>query len=124
MTHLSNITTEQRQEMIQKSKEKRAQKKAWAEANLKLDWADEQHWRELASKYGYRMPNKYEKASSKFVNRFLRNFNLTKEWYKDHTGYLNGNEEARKNPTMNSVQQVGLLLECYNEDVTERRIIE
>ena len=122
MTHLSNITKEQRQEMVQKSKEKRAQKKAWAEANLKLDWADEQHWRELASKYGYRMPNKFEKASGKFVNRFLKHFNLDKEFYVLSTGLKNGNEEARLNPKLPAFAQVGLLLEQYNEDIGQGRI--
>lgn len=124
MSHLENITAEQRQEMVEKSKEKRRANAEWAREHLVTEYADDKHWRELASKYNYRLPTWYSPASSKHVNRFLRNFNLTKDWYQDHTGYLNGNEEARKNPTMNSVQQVGLLLECYNEDVNERRTIE
>lgn len=114
--YLANITPEQRQEMIQKGAEQKRIKQQWAKDNLKLDYSDETHWRELASKHGYRLPVYWEKASSKFVNRFLKRYNLSKEWYEDVTGFKNGNKEAEKNPCMNAVCQVGLLLESYDEE--------
>ena len=120
--HLKNITPEQRAEMVEKAKQARHEKRQWAQENLTLEYADESHWRELASKYGYRMPNKHEKASSKFVNRFLKKFGLDKNFYIDHTGFVNGQKEAKANPKMNAVQQIGLLLECYDEDFREGRL--
>ena len=90
----------------------------WAKDNLKLDWDDKSHWQELASKHGYRLPVYYEAAKSKFVNRFLKHFNLSKEWYTDVTGFKSGNDEMRKNPNMPAFAQIGFLLEAYNEEIS------
>lgn len=113
--HLSNITDEQRQEMQRKAAEKKAAKQQWAKDNLKLEWDDKKHWQELASKHGFRLPVYYEPAKSKFVNRFLKHFDLSQEWYQDVTGYSNGNQEAKANPNMPAFCQVGLLLEALDE---------
>lgn len=112
---LSNITDERRQEMQRKAAEKKAAKQQWAKNNLKLNWADKKHWQELASKHGFRLPVYYEPAKSKFVNRFLKHFGLSQEWYQDVTGYSNGNQEGRANPNMPAFAQVGLLLEALDE---------
>ncbi len=76
-------------------------------------YTDKGHWQELASKYGYRLPVWYHKAGSKFVNRFLKHFGLDKEWYQDHTGYVNGNKEAEENPYQTANATVGYLLDAY-----------
>lgn len=114
MSYLSNISQEERLEMVQKSKAKRQAKREWAEKNLRMSWADESFHRDLASQYGYRLPNINEQASSKFVNRFLKKFNLDKNWYQDHTGFKSGNDESRANPTMTACESIGILLECYH----------
>jgi len=111
MNHLKELTAEERAEMQQKAKETRLAKKEWAQKNLKIHCADDHLWRELATQYNYRLPGYYEKAAGKFVQRWLKHFGKTKEWYMDVTGYANGNEEARANPTMTARQQLGLLLE-------------
>lgn len=114
MSFLENVTDEQRQEMLKQAAIKKQQNKVWAESNLKLDWVDKTHWQELARKYNYRLPVFYHPAKAKFVNRFLKEFGLTKEWYQDHTGFLNGNQEAKSNPTMPAFAQIGFLLEAYD----------
>ncbi|MBG23725.1 MAG: hypothetical protein CMF22_10415 [Idiomarinaceae bacterium] len=116
MAYLSTITAAEREELRLKGAEKREEKRIWAEANLKLEWDDHSHWRDLASKYGYRMPNKHEPCGSKHTNRFLRKFGLSKEWYQDHTGFKNANEEFRVNPTLPAFAAVGFLLEAYDEE--------
>lgn len=118
MTYLADKTDEELAEIRAKAKASKDAKREWAKVNLKLDWGDESHWRELASTYSYRLPNRYDKASAKYVNRFLKHFNLDKEWYSDVTGFSNGNKEASANPTMPAFAQVGFLLEQYNEDQT------
>ncbi len=117
MTPLNNLSPEQRQEMLQKAKESRKIKAKWAQENLKQDYLDESHWRDLAKKHGYKLPVKNHQAGSKFVNRFLKHFDLSREWYQDVTGWVNGNEEARKNPTMPAFAQTGFLLEAYEEEM-------
>lgn len=112
----SHISAEERAIMMQKAAEKRAMKREWAENNLKLDWADDNHWRELSSKYNYRLPKIHEKAASKFVNRFLKHFGLSKDFYTDVTGFPNGNKEAEKNPNLPAFAQIGFLLEAYDEE--------
>lgn len=113
---VANLTPEEREEALKKAKESRIKKKEYAEKNLRLDCDDEGRWQELSRKYNYRLPQRFDKAGAKFVNRFLKSFQLTKEWYVDHTGYRSGNDEARNNPCMTAREQVGLLLESYDED--------
>lgn len=114
--NLPNMTTEERQEMIKKGAEVKREKQQWAKENLKTTWEDENHWRELSKKHGYRLPVWYEPAKSKHVNRFLKAKGLEKEWYQDHTGYTNGNNEAKSNPKLPAFAQIGLLLEAYDEE--------
>lgn len=47
--YLKEMTPEQRLEMQQKATQTRLDKQAYAEANLKLDYADMSHWEALAS---------------------------------------------------------------------------
>jgi len=58
----------------------------------------------------------YHKAGAKHVNRFLKHFGMSIEVYEDHTGFKNGNEEARKNPNLPAFAQVGFLLELLDEE--------
>ncbi len=122
MSYLANITSEERKELRVKGQEKIQEKQQWATDNLKLDWSDDSYWRDLAKKHGVRLPRWYEPAKSKFVNRFLKEKGLGKEWYQDHTGYLNGNIEAKENPKMPAFVQVGLLLEAYDEEFNIQEI--
>lgn len=124
MSHLPSIadmSPEQRAEMRHKAEEAKRLKGEWAEANLKLDFADESHWRALASHYGMRMPPWYEKASGKYVQRFLKQFDKDAEWYTSHTGFKNGNEEARVCKDLPAYAQIGLLLEVYDDELKRNR---
>lgn len=119
LTPMSERSDSERAEIIEKAQQARKDKAQWAKENLKLDWEDEDHWRELSKKHGYRLPTRNQKAAGKFVNRFLKHFNLDKEWYQDYSGFKNGNEEARVNPKLPAFAMVGLLLEQYDEDVSK-----
>ena len=55
---LANISPEQRASILEQARIARAEKSEWAKENLKLDWMDDAYWRELASKYNTRLPNK------------------------------------------------------------------
>lgn len=111
MTHITNMTSEQMKEAREKARQSKIAKRESAEKHLKTDCLDDDLWKVLAKQYGIRLPSKYDKASSKFVNRALKSLSLSKEWYTDLTGFSNGNQEASANPTMTARQQVGLILE-------------
>lgn len=113
---LNNLTDQERQEMKIKAQEARQAKREFAEKNLKIDWEDDSYWIDLAKKHQYKLPQRFDKAGSKWVNRFLKAKGLDIEWYRDHTGIANGNKEALMNPAMTARAQVGLLLEAYDED--------
>lgn len=55
---LTNITPEQRAEMMEKAKLSKLAKKE-AGKDLKQDFMDENHFRALASRYGIRLPASY-----------------------------------------------------------------
>ncbi len=122
MSYLADITPEERKELRIKGQEKLQEKQDWAAENLKMDWADEPFWRELAKKHGIKLPRSYEPAKAKFVNRFLKEKGLDKEWYEDQTGFKNGNDEAKANPRMPARAQVGFLLEAYDEELNIQEI--
>ena len=115
-SYLENLTDEERAANLEKARQARIDKKEWAQKNLDLNMTDDGLWRELASKYNVKLPVRYEKAHSKFVNRALKALGKDKSWYEDHVGLKNGNEEARLNPRMTAVQQIGLILECYEQE--------
>ena len=55
-----------------KAREAIAQKKL-DNAHLKNDFSDLPHWKELASKYGVRLPSYFQPASeTKYLRRYLR----------------------------------------------------
>lgn len=114
---LANITPEERAEMAEKARLKKEHSKEYAKQHLKNNCADEPYWRELSSKYSYRLPVWYKQAGAPHVNKFLKKFGLSKEWYEGWTGFKNGNQESHKNPTMSALQQIGILLECYDNDL-------
>ena len=121
-SYLANMTDEERAENLAKARQAKADLKAWAETHLRLNYADEPFHRELASKYNIKLPVRYHKAEGKYVIRVLKALGLDKEWYVSHSGFRNGHEEAKANPKMTAVEQMGIMLECYDDDLKHNRL--
>lgn len=91
------------------------EKKEYARNNLKLDWADENYWRETASKYGLRLPGWWIPSSEvKYIRRACKKVGVEVNDFIDSTGFSNLNQLAANNPTFTALAMVGLLLE-YKE---------
>ena len=94
----------------------RLAKKQWAEENLKLDYMDSPHWRELASKYGTRLPSYvYPNTSSKYLKRVLNHLGVDAKEYLEACGVTTFKQLAELNPEYTAMSEVGLLLEWYDE---------
>lgn len=112
---LSNITSEERLEMQQKSKASREAKKLAAQ-NLKTDWLDLPHWRELASQANIRLPIQYAPASElKHLRKALKRLSIDPAKWCEVQGYKTLKGFANDNPEANAVLEVGLLLEYWGE---------
>ena len=113
---LRNITQEERLLMQQKSKDSREAKKLAAQ-NLKTEWADIQHWRELASQANIRLPIQYAPASElKHLRKALKRLSIDPAEWCNVQGYKTLKGFARDNPEANAVLEVGLLLEYWREN--------
>lgn len=109
---VENFTPEYRALIAKAAKEKRDAQIAFANLHLKLDFADSAHWRELASKYGVRMPAWYIPGSElKHIRRACRRMEIGSEGMRDATGFANAEEFAKANPSWPAFALVGLLLE-------------
>lgn len=118
-SYLENLTPEQREEMRRKASETREAKKIAGE-NLKKDYLDMPHWRELASKAacGIRFPSDYIPCSDvKYARRVLKKLGRDVDWWKEKTGYKNLAEFGKMNPEWNAQAMVGLILEDYFEEL-------
>lgn len=110
--HLTNFTPEQREEMRQKAHVARLEKMAEAE-KYKQDYSDMPYWKELASKYGVRMPPYYAHCSeTKYLKRAMKKIdaNHSKE-YPEAMGCKTLNELIQCNPTYTAQATIGLYLE-------------
>jgi len=116
-THLKDITPEQRAEMREKARIKKEQNQQWALANLRTEWDDDHAWRELASRYGIRLPVWYMPASPKVIRKALKQLGRDTSWWKDVTGWSKLEDEQENNPKMNGVCAVGIILEAHDYDV-------
>lgn len=114
--NLPSMTQAEREEMLIKAAEVKAAKKAWAEDNLKQDWADKSHWQELASKYSVRLPVWYIPATeTKYLKRLFRQLEMEINEYVDAMGCSNIKELVSGNTTMPAWVAVGLALEWIDE---------
>lgn len=112
--YLSNLTPEQRLEMREKAKASKAAKKLFAEDNLKTSWQDENHWRELASRIGFRLPTSYIPCSeTKHLKRLLKVCNIDVKDWAEIEGYSSLRGFGVDNPEIPAYVRCGLVLEYY-----------
>ena len=98
----------------------RLAKKQWAEENLKFDYTDSPLWRELASKYGTRLPSYiYPNTSSKYLKRVLNHLGVSAKEYLEVCGVTTFKQLAELNPEYTALAEVGLLLEWYDNKESE-----
>lgn len=116
MSFLTDLTTEQREELREKSRlTKEAKKKAGE--NLFQDFGDDlTHWRSLASEAGVRLPAAYLPNSEvKYIRRVANKLGIDMQEYLDACGVTNLKALARLNPSWPIVAEIGLLLEHWDE---------
>lgn len=115
MNYLANQTEEQRAENLVKAQQARIEKKAAGE-HLKQDFADENHWRDLASKYGVRLPASYLPCSeTKHVKRALRTIGASQAEFLEYHDEKNLKVFALDNPDWPAWAAVGVMLEWWDE---------
>lgn len=115
---IANMTTEQRAEVLAKAQEARAEKtRIWKEnaSKLRKSFADSNHWRKLASKYGVRMPAEYVPSDEfKPIRKAMRKLGIDPQQVRDAFG---GDVKFihAMNPTWPAYAVIGLLLEIRDE---------
>lgn len=106
------------EEQRAQAKETRQAKKLLAEQTLKLEYADENHWASLASKYSVRLPVYYQPSSEiKYVRRIAKKLNIDINEFLSSTGYSNVKSLASANPTWTARAICGTLLEFYDDNL-------
>ena len=106
------------EEQRQKAKETRDAKKLLAEQTLKLEYADDNHWASLASKYSVRLPLYYQPSSEiKYVRRIAKKLNTDINEFLSSTGYSNVKSLALANPTWTARAICGTFLEFYDDNL-------
>lgn len=115
--NLKLLTSEQRKEILAKAAASREEKKKAGE-HLKQDFAeDENHWRSLASKVGFRLAAKHIPASeTKYLKRLLNHLGLEAEWWKEKNGFSKFSDFYKNNPDWPAYAAQGLILEDYFDE--------
>lgn len=116
---LENITPEQRQAYLEQGRIVRQERIASAKENLKLEYADENHWKYLSSLYNLRLPAYYHSNSSvKYVKRMAKALEMDILEYVEDMGCKSLSEMVKLNPKQNAVAMCGLFLEWHHENQT------
>lgn len=113
--YLANLTQEERDEIRQRAQETRLAKKENS-ANIRAS-ADTDHWKELASKYGVRLPQSVCQANEhKYIRKISRLVGLDLNvWVKEVVCAANISEVADLNPNIGAIGMCGLFLEWVDE---------
>jgi hypothetical protein len=53
---------------------------------LRQQWADAEHWRQLARERGYRLPHRYQPMTPKGMEQVLRSLGLDRQFYRKAFG--------------------------------------
>lgn len=118
--HLKNVSAEDRKLMQEKAAEKRKKQKEYAEANLKLDFEDENHWRDLAQKSGFRLAQRYAPSTeTKHVRKLLKHLGKDTSWLEEVSGVKSIKVFCSMNPSWPAFAIQGTLLENYFEENKE-----
>lgn len=111
---LPEMTAEQRELYRQQAAEKRRKAQVYARENLNNDFADDAHWRRLASQYGIRLPVWYDR-SSRAIRRAMKALGLDGSWVHEVIGFGSLRDFMDANPRWPSYAFVGLALEYAHE---------
>ncbi|AQL38747.1 hypothetical protein [Pseudomonas syringae] len=90
----------------------------YARENLRLNFADAEHWRELAAAAGVRLPAWYVRSTGGRIRKFCTRLNLSQSVIDDATGCSSYKQLAALNPTWPLFAVVGILLELSAEHTT------
>lgn len=113
---MREFSKEERTLALAKAQVARAAKKE-AGKSLKLEYADEPKWREMASEIGFRMAINYLPSSeTKYMKRLLKHIDRDIAWWQDHTGFVKFADFSKHNPTYTALAAQGLILEAYFEE--------
>ena len=114
--NLPTITPEQRLEMQVKAKATREAKKLAGE-NLKQGFSDESHWRDLASRIGFRMPASYIPCSeTKYLKKLLKLCRIDPRQWAEIEGFSSLKQFGIDNPDWPCYARCGLVLEYYFDE--------
>lgn len=106
------FTAEERAAALVKAKASQEAARKWADENLRQDFADANHWRELASAHGLRLPPRYIPGSStKHLKRALKKLGVEVATYCRACGVSSLGALATMNPDWPAWAQVGMILE-------------
>lgn len=110
---LEHLTPEQRLAAQEKGRAARLAKAAARIGNplgLKLQYADEAHWDELARKHGIkRMPSKEDQVDATMIRAWCHKLDIPFEVFNEH--YTGVKYFVEKNPKWTKYAAAGLLLE-------------
>jgi hypothetical protein len=123
MDYLSSLTPDERSKLLREAQEtkliKREAAVRHAEKNLKLDWDDIPHWKELASKHGVRLPIWYLPADVKQMRKIVRKLGKDRVWWSDEFGFSQYKDHLKANPSMPAFAFAGFCLEAIEEALHE-----
>ena len=98
-----------------KAQEAVAQKKL-DNAHLKNDFSDLPHWKELASKYGVRLPRYYIcNSETKYLRRLFKKVEMDIQEYLDACGVSTLKQLVKLNPDYPAYAELGIALEYIDE---------
>ena len=104
---------------FKKKKEKAklaVQQKKEANAHLKNDFSDLPHWKELASKYGVRLPSYYIPCKeTKYLRRLFKKVEMDIQEYLEYCGVSTLKQLVKLNPNYPAYAELGLALEYIDE---------
>ena len=87
-----------------------------ANAHLKQDFLDLTHWKELASKYGVRLPSYYQPATeTKYLRRLFKKLDLDINEYVEACGAKGIKSLVNMNTNYPAYAEVGLALEWIDD---------
>lgn len=114
MNNLPSMSAEERLIVLQKAQAARQAKKAYAEANLMLSYADDSYWNDKSSELGIRLPQQFD-VGVKGIRKVAKKLNIDIKAFLETTGCANLNELVSLNPTWNSRSLAALVMEFYLE---------
>lgn len=89
-----------------------------AAKNLQQSFSDLPHWKELASKYGVRLPMYTAPwTETKHLKRVMSKLNINPKEYMEACGVSTIKQLVELNPNTPALMEVGMLLEWYDESI-------